>query len=218
MTFINTDVMVFIGPGSEWFWTMVSGVVVAVTLLGLYSQLRMQASASALAQLDLIDREWATEAMARSRLGVLLAVRDGSASHSGARASSAIGDYFERIAILVRTRSIDESLAYKYIGNTVRIWWAFCAPIVYSHRERFEDPSAHEHFEWLARVMTEREAKKGATSVFDAEWILRSLPSAIDGNLESIRMLEDLRAVIVRPMSTATLTPDPVPSPIHEPS
>jgi hypothetical protein len=198
---INTDGMAFVGPGSEWFWTAMSGVVLAVTFYAIYRQLRLQASANALAQMDAIDREWATEAMARNRLAVLLALRDGGQSHGGERASSAIGDYFERIAILVRTRSIDRSLAYEYVGSTVRIWWAFCRPFVHAHRERFDDPSAHEHFEWLARVMTERDAKKGAATDFDAEWVVRSLPAGIAGNLESIRVHEQLRAVIVRPTS-----------------
>ena len=29
MGLVNLDGLVVIGPGSEWFWTMVSGVVVA---------------------------------------------------------------------------------------------------------------------------------------------------------------------------------------------
>ena len=33
MKLINTDGMAFIGPGSEWFWTAVSGIVLAVTFL-----------------------------------------------------------------------------------------------------------------------------------------------------------------------------------------
>ena len=34
MKLINTDGMAFIGPGSEWFWTAVSGIVLVVTLSG----------------------------------------------------------------------------------------------------------------------------------------------------------------------------------------
>ena len=33
MKLINTDGMAFIGPGSEWFWTAVGGLVATVTLL-----------------------------------------------------------------------------------------------------------------------------------------------------------------------------------------
>ena len=34
MSFINTDGLSFIGPGSEWFWTAFQGVIVALTLWG----------------------------------------------------------------------------------------------------------------------------------------------------------------------------------------
>ncbi len=48
MTLINTDGMSLIGPGSEWFWTAVSGVVLAVTLIAIYRQLRLQANQAAI--------------------------------------------------------------------------------------------------------------------------------------------------------------------------
>ena len=42
MKLINTDGMSFIGPGSEWFWTAVSGLVLAITFIAIYRQLRTQ--------------------------------------------------------------------------------------------------------------------------------------------------------------------------------
>lgn len=42
MKLINTDGMAFIRPGSEWFWTALSGIVLAVTFPATYRQLRLQ--------------------------------------------------------------------------------------------------------------------------------------------------------------------------------
>jgi hypothetical protein len=42
MKFINTDGMTFIGPGSEWFWTAVSGLMLAVTFIAICRQFRLQ--------------------------------------------------------------------------------------------------------------------------------------------------------------------------------
>lgn len=39
MKFINLDNAVLIGPGSEWFWTAITGIMFAVTFLALYRQL-----------------------------------------------------------------------------------------------------------------------------------------------------------------------------------
>jgi hypothetical protein len=40
--FINTDGVTFVGAGSEWFWAAVSGLVLAVTFIAIYRQLRLQ--------------------------------------------------------------------------------------------------------------------------------------------------------------------------------
>ena len=42
MKFINTDGMAFIGPGSEWFWTMLQFLALAITFYAIYRQLRGQ--------------------------------------------------------------------------------------------------------------------------------------------------------------------------------
>lgn len=42
MTLINTDEMVLIGPGSEWLWAALTGIVLAGTGVAIYRQLRVQ--------------------------------------------------------------------------------------------------------------------------------------------------------------------------------
>lgn len=42
MNLVNTDGLVLLGPGSEWLWTAVSGIVLAGTFIALYRQLRLQ--------------------------------------------------------------------------------------------------------------------------------------------------------------------------------
>ena len=42
MKVFNTDGLALIGPGSEWFWTAVSGLVLAITFIAIYRQLRLQ--------------------------------------------------------------------------------------------------------------------------------------------------------------------------------
>jgi hypothetical protein len=40
--FINTDGVVFVGTGSEWFWAALTGLVLAGTFVAIYRQLRLQ--------------------------------------------------------------------------------------------------------------------------------------------------------------------------------
>ena len=39
---LDTDGLAIFGPGSEWFWSMLQFVVVAITVYGIYRQLRAQ--------------------------------------------------------------------------------------------------------------------------------------------------------------------------------
>ena len=68
MQLINTEGLVLIGPGSEWFWTALSGLVLAGTFIALYRQLRVQANVSATDQLTRFEPNRASERLLRSRL------------------------------------------------------------------------------------------------------------------------------------------------------
>jgi len=98
---INTDGMSFIGPGSEWFWTALSGIVLAVTFFAIYRQLVLARGASAREQLESLDREWSSERFALCKLEVLLARRDNADPAIVPSAPAmAIASFWERIAAL----------------------------------------------------------------------------------------------------------------------
>ena len=69
--------MALIGTGSEWFWTALTGIVLAVTFLAIYRQLTTARNAAAYEQLDAFERVLASERMLRFELTVLVAVREG---------------------------------------------------------------------------------------------------------------------------------------------
>ena len=77
MTFINTEGMSFIGPGSEWFWTALGVIIAAVTLFGIY---RTLACSSARGRSSRWRRSTRNSSLSRcrARLAVLLALRDGA--------------------------------------------------------------------------------------------------------------------------------------------
>jgi hypothetical protein len=47
---INFNGLVLIGPGSEWFWTALSGLVLAITFVAIYRQLVLQRDSAAIDQ------------------------------------------------------------------------------------------------------------------------------------------------------------------------
>ena len=105
MTLINTNGMAFIGPGSEWFWTAISGLVLAITFVAIWRQLQLQRSATTFQQAIDLSREWDSEPLLRARLAVLEAQ---TASIDPATLpeyeAAQIGGYWERVGRCLSAR------------------------------------------------------------------------------------------------------------------
>ena len=189
MKLINTDGMAFIGPGSEWFWTAISGIVLAVTFVAIYRQLALARSANAFAQLGALVDEWQGERLVRKRLGVLHALRDGAAATSIPDSpAQALANYWERVGALARAGHIDPSLIAEGLGGT-QDWWGILAPWVLQARADDGNPGLWEHFEWLAGTLV----KLHPTTVFDPETLSRTLAQRIGVNETDLRDLEAMR-------------------------
>jgi hypothetical protein len=112
--FINTDGMAFIGPGSEWFWTALSGIVLAVTFLAIYRQLSLQRSAGAIEQLNRIEQEYQSERMLRVALELAQARQAGiDPTLLPQVAVVALVNFWERVATLARRGHIDLELLWE---------------------------------------------------------------------------------------------------------
>ena len=146
--------------------------------------------------------------MARMRVAVLVAIRDGSDPTNVPRTALDITDFWEAISHLVRSGNMNRHLLNEQRAQSVRLWWGWLAPAVRAERQRREAPWIGEGFEWLANLMAGMDLKAGRKTSFDDAYLSRMLPSMLEYNLEVVRLAEELRAVVVRPMSTATLTPE----------
>ncbi len=213
MTLINTAGMSFIGPGSEWFWTALGVIIAAVTLLGIYRQLRLQLGAGAIQQMETINQEFQSEQMSRARLAVLVALRDGADPAHLPPVANDIANFWERVGYLVKAGHVDRVLVNQYFDASIRVWWGWLAPATRVARERDADPALYENFEWLADLMAEMDRKTGKTATFDEANRASLIPFYIERNREVVRIAEESRAVLVRPLSTASLTADPAPAP-----
>lgn len=91
MDIVSGERIVLIGPGSEWFWAMAQFAVVAVTLLGIYFQFRLQRAANAFDQISRIHADWSSEQFTRIRLSGARAVKAGNPVPLAA--ASAIGNF-----------------------------------------------------------------------------------------------------------------------------
>jgi hypothetical protein len=204
VTLINTDGLALIGPGSEWFWTALSGIVLAVTFLAIYRQLRLQRSVAAIGQLNEIIHEWSSERLARAKFTILVALDAGTApSDLPNRAVSEVGFFWQRVGYLVRHGHVDRQLVYRNLGNQVQDWWVLLFPGEVA-AESDETTGWHD-FAWMASVAAALDTKHGVEPEIDRVGLKDELPAMIAHFREAIEIEEALRTVTVR------LTPTPVP-------
>ena len=149
MTFINTDGLSFLGPGSEWFWTAFQGVVVALSLWGLFRQVRLQTAQKLRQDVADLAAQWQSERMLRHRLVIATAQRDGTLEDLDGPAPSAVANFWEMVGSLTRADHLDKGLMAELMGDGLcRSWqalesWVRRTRRVYSTEEIFRD------FEWL---------------------------------------------------------------------
>jgi hypothetical protein len=201
MKLINTDGLAFIGPGSEWFWTAVSGIVLAVTFIAIWRQLALQRSAAGYAQVTDLSRQDVAEPMLRVKVEIYQALRNGcKPTEVPFGAASYVIDFWEDVAVLVRQGHINRRLLHETMGNGCRRWWGTLHPFV--ERVRAETgPRGAEHFEWLAGQMADLDRKVGDQTIYDAEYIARTLENHLRNQSDRLRTAEELRGFVLRPAS-----------------
>jgi hypothetical protein len=190
---VSTEPIVFWGPGSEWFWIMLQTVVVAITLVGIYYQFRLQRAANAFDQLSRLGDQWDAEPMLRARLDVLRAVAAGGEAPEGAL--NLIGNYWETVASLVREGHVNARSVSETYGGAAAMWWSALAGATRSLRTGRQDPTIFSNFEWLAKRFSADGVKAGAPQEYDRETLRAIFEAAIPGMEDRIRQAEESRMV-----------------------
>jgi hypothetical protein len=186
-----------IGPGSEWFWSMLQFLIVAGTLIGLYRQLRLQSSAAAFEQLREIVQEWGSERLLRCRVELLRALRNGT---DPAKLPQGVGvvllDYWETVGLLVRNGHVSRHLVWEDFGNVCEVWWVTLGPLIKLAREENGDAGIGEHFEWLAGQMKKLDRKVAVPPVYDEAFVVSSLDASLATATDTLRLVRSLRAPV----------------------
>ena len=186
-----------VGPGSEWFWSMLQFVIVAGTLIGLYRQLKLQSSATSFSQLREIVQEWGSERLVRCRVEILRELRDGT---DPAKLPTGIAvvllDYWESVALLVRNQHVSSHLVWDSFGNLCQVWWVLLGPYLKAFRQEHGDPKIGEHLEWLADQMADLDRKAQIPAVYDEAHVFSTLDVQLSTATDTLRLVRSLRAPV----------------------
>lgn len=181
-----------IGPGSEWFWSMLQFVVVAATLLGIYYQFRLQRGANAFEQVNRLHAEWVAEPMTRAKLRIVRAIKAGETPHPGP--AFVMSQFWDRVAGLVRGGYVDARVVYEQFGGILRLWWYMLEDETRQAR-LVEGANVNENFEWLAGIFDGFAASGGVPTPMDRATLTAMLPVIIAAYEDQIRMAEESRIV-----------------------
>ena len=189
--------MTIVGPGSEWFWSMLQLVVVAISLVGLYRQLRLQSSASAFEQLRALIQEWGSEQLLRCRVELLRAIRDGTPLAKLPRGISVVMlDYWETVGLLVRNGHVSRRLVWDQIGNVCEVWWAIQRPSILDLRAAVGDNEIGASFEWLAKAMEDLDRRNSIEARYDEATVVSTVDEKLAQAADTLRLVRSLRAPV----------------------
>lgn len=196
MQLINTNGMVLIGPGSEWFWTAVSGLVLGVTFFAIYRQLALARSANAFEQIERMSARWDSELAARHKLAILEAIEAGTPFDAIPEASATfIGNFWEQNSALVRAGHVDLKIMYPQFGPSIRYWHAVLDQNTRRYRAE-NQVRVFEYFDWLAEQMTRVDHAKGVKVAIDEAYIHATLQGRIRRFRGEIEQAERLRGTV----------------------
>jgi hypothetical protein len=203
MSVVNTEGLTLVGAGSEWFWSMLQFVLVAVTLIGIYVQLRQARAANAFAQATAMQQEWHGERLERRRLAIYVALRDGGPDADLSDLAIPIGNFWDSVGGLVRAGHVERAVACEALGGPVRLWWSLLEPAARTSRAEFGS-GVYEHFEWFAAETDRFLRARGLTpgEAFDRQRLIATSTQRIAVIQARLAEMEAMRTVTLAPART----------------
>jgi hypothetical protein len=184
-----------VGPGSEWFWAAAQFVVVVVSLAGIYSQLRAQASSNAFHQRATLHERWDSDRLTRARLVIALDTRHPGPDSQVSKMLPAIADFFEDIAMLEEAGHLKRRDVWLDWNRTAEFWWTLLYPAIQQRQVLY--PGDYEGFERLAGLMRDLDRKAGRVNSFDEQTVADILEDLIATLSAWLRMELDSKAGII---------------------
>lgn len=151
------------GQGSEWFWAFLQTLILLISLLAIFRQLRLQHKANITAVLERLSTVWESQDMSQSRLVLLRAKQ--SQSFSINRKQEGVIKFLEELGIYVRTGIIPGALAWEFFSYEVERYWPVAEPFIQKIREDSNDSTYFSNAEWLYKRLSTMTRWRGG-SVF----------------------------------------------------
>jgi hypothetical protein len=174
---------------------MAQFVLVAVTLGGIYYQLRAQASANALQRMQFFIDQWESTAMSHDRLRTALHLKRGELGRTMEPSMVSIAGFFETLGLLERRGHVSRDEVF-LLGRSVQMWWALLSHSIAQESAR-QAADLYVEFRRLVGIMQTMDAKVGEHYVLDAASIPGILDDVIRLNRGHLIRARDVAAGVI---------------------
>jgi len=149
---------IFFGVNSSWFWSMCQFIIITITLIMVYNQLKSQRKSNMLQTLHKCDDKWDSTAMLKRRS----IVASGYASSSLEMNEEVILviNFFEDLGMYFKEGLISKSIIWNSYSYQIEHYWPLLKPRIDEFQAKNNDNSFGEQFKNLHKAMQKYSSSK----------------------------------------------------------
>jgi hypothetical protein len=194
---VNWEGSALFGPGSEWFWSMASFIVVIASLGGIYRQLRAQGSANAVQRIESLQGQYDSERMAYARLALALDLKYEERSRHTFEKARPLLDFFANLDDLHEAGYLSVAEIWNSWGRSIQVWTALLASTVERQRELENAPELYDGSRLLSALLAFGAKRTTPPVNLDAAKLSEYLDYAIESNAAMLRFEHEWKSGLI---------------------
>jgi hypothetical protein len=159
VSFYNRKEWTLFGNGSEWFWSFMQFVIIAVTITLIYGELRLSAATHLLGSLTSLNERWTSHDMVSQRQKICHAYL--KREQILTLGTQNVFTFFEELGLYAKRGWVPPRVIWDTYSYHIECYWDMCSQEVVDRRSKLNDPSVFENFDQLAKDMRVINKKRG---------------------------------------------------------
>jgi hypothetical protein len=152
--------MQLLGAGSEWFWTMLEFIVVAVTAILIYGQIRIQTNGHIIAATESLVTQWNSDRVIALRKVVCRAWLEND--HSFSPAAQSLAEVFEKFGLYAKIKVVPDEIMWDSLSWYAEYYHHMFEDGIEQARGQFKDNTLFENFDLLCERFKKVNASRSA--------------------------------------------------------
>ena len=158
---------------------MVSGLVVAVTFIVIYRQLKAQGAANAFQRIETVHGRWVSNELVLARLEVALQLRDGTLDVANDTRADMVLSFFELVRDLNRQGYLEDEEIARSFGAAIVVWGRLLEPVIQAQSSFEGDPDMWSGLRELVTMIRRYDRKRDVDRTVLLAWPMEMLLASV---------------------------------------